>query len=86
MLKHTILAGLLGLAALSTTASAQDNTAQCDDAGMKQLQSSIDMEQNQTNKDMAMKAMMMAQDSMKAGNLDQCAVHMGEARQAMTMK
>lgn len=85
MLKSTILAGLLGLAALSS-ASAQDNTAQCDDAGMKQLQSSIDMEQSQANKDMAMKAMVMAQDAMKAGSLDQCAVHMGEARQAMTMK
>lgn len=85
MLKSTILAGVLGLAALST-AYAQDNTAQCDDAGMKALQSSIDMEQDQTNKDMAMKAMVMAQDSMKAGNLDECAVHMGEATQAMKMK
>ena len=82
MLKSIVLAGVLGLAGFST-AYAQDNTAVCDDAGIKTLQSSIDLEQSQTNKDKAMKEMMAAQEAMKNNQLDVCAQHMGMATQAL---
>ena len=57
----------------------------CDDASMMKMQSDMDANAMATKdqKDMAMKEMTMAKDSMKANKLDDCAMHMDNAMKAV---
>jgi hypothetical protein len=59
----------------------------CDDASMMKMQGEMDAMTDpamKDKKDMAMKEMEMAKDSMKANKTDDCAMHLDGAMKAMT--
>ena len=92
MLK-SILAVAAVTFALATPVLASDmakaDMPTCDDATMKMMNDAIKADTDPKMKDgvdMANKAMAMAGDSMKAGKMDDCSMHMGEAKKAMMMK
>jgi hypothetical protein len=71
----------LTLATLAAPAMAMD--MKCDEASMSMMKSDIDGTKDASMKKMASDHMMMAQQSMKAGKMDDCKMHMGEAMKSM---
>ena len=87
MIKTLAAAGLLSLA-LGTSAYAMD-PMKCDDASMMKMQTEMDAMTDPMMKDqkeMAMKEMTMAKDSMTAGKTDDCTMHMEAAQKEMMKK
>jgi hypothetical protein len=65
-----------------------DDMMKCDDASMMKMKADLDAmtgDAMMAKKEMAMKEMDMASDAMKAGKMDDCTMHMGEAMKAMKM-
>lgn len=63
-----------------------DDMMKCDDASMMMMQTEMDKVTDPAMKDkkeMAMKEMDMAKMAMKDGKMDDCTMHMGEAKKAM---
>ena len=87
MFKTLAAVAFLGLA-LAAPARA-DDMAKCDDATMKMVNDAIKADTDPKMKDDVMKAtdaMMMADKSMKDHKMDDCSMHIGEAKKAMMMK
>ena len=86
MTRTLVIAGIFALG-LGPSAFAAGGM-KCDDASMMQMQADMDANTMATKdqKDMAMKEMMMAKDSMKSNKLDDCSMHMGKAMDAMKME
>ena len=57
----------------------------CDNASMMKMQSEVDAMKSsmKAEKDMAMKHMDMAKDSMKANKMEDCKMHLDQAMKAM---
>ena len=85
MPKPAVFAILLGLA-FSSTALAQEDATVCDSLGMDTLQAQIDREGDQTRKMAAMEHQKLALAAMERKQLDECAVHLGRAREALGAK
>ena len=72
--------------ALIQPALADDTMMKCDDASMMKVQGDIDAMTDASmasQKEMAMKEMEMAKDSMKANKTDDCVMHIDNAMKAM---
>jgi hypothetical protein len=80
MLKMSVLAALLAVAALSPAYAAQDL---CNDAHMKQMDDMIAKMTDATKKKEATAALDMSKAAMKKGDKAGCMKHMDEAHKAM---
>jgi hypothetical protein len=80
MLKTTVLAASLGIAAAFSPAYAQDL---CTDAHMKQMDDMIAKMTDATKKKEATTALDMSKAAMKKGDKAGCMKHMDEAHKAM---
>ncbi|CAN5360814.1 hypothetical protein BH10PSE7_BH10PSE7_25450 [soil metagenome] len=88
MIKSTLIAAVFAISFVSP-AFADDMMAKCDDASMMKMQADMDAMTDASmkmQKDMAMKEMDMAKDSMKAGKMDDCSMHMDKAMKEMMKK
>jgi hypothetical protein len=87
MMKLLFGAAVLGLAL--TAPAYADDMMKCDDATMMMMQTEMDAVTDAAmmeKKEMAMKEMEMAKTSMKDGKMDDCTMHMGEAKKTMMTK
>lgn len=85
MIKSILAASALGIC-LIQPAFADDAMMKCDDASMMKMQTDMDAmtgDAMKPQKEMAMKEMDMAKDSMKANKTDDCMMHMDNAMKAM---
>jgi hypothetical protein len=83
-----LLAAAVAAFALATPALA-DDMAKCDDATMKMVDDAIKADTDPKMKndvDMATKEMDMAMAAMKDNKMDDCSMHIGEAKKHMMMK
>ena len=80
MLKFALLTAFA--VSVAVPAFAMDDM-KCDDASMMTMQTKIDAMTDKNKKDMAMKHMEMAKDSMKANKMDDCKMHMEETMKGM---
>jgi hypothetical protein len=83
-----LLAAAVAAFALATPALA-DDMAKCDEATMKMVDDAIKADTDPKMKegvDMATKEMEMAMASMKDNKMDDCSMHIGEAKKHMMMK
>ena len=71
----------LALATLAAPAMAMD--MKCDNASMAMMKTDVDGMKDASKKKMATDHMMMAQQSMKAGKMADCKMHMDEAMKSM---
>lgn len=84
MLKSTLAAALLGFVMIAP-AYAQD--MMCDDASMMKMKTDMDAMTDpamKEKKEMAMKEMDMAKESMAANKMDDCKMHMENAKKGMS--
>jgi hypothetical protein len=83
-----LLAAAVAAFALATPVLA-DDMAKCDEATMKMVDDAIKADTDPKMKndvDMATKEMEMAMASMKDNKMDDCSMHIGEAKKHMMMK
>ena len=88
MLKSTFLAAAFAIAFIQPVFAedAMKADVKCDDASMMKMQTEMDAVTDpamKEQKEMAMKEMDMAKDSMKAGKTDDCMMHLDGAMKAM---
>lgn len=63
----------------SMPAMADDMMMKCDEATVMKMDKEVDAISDPSMKEMAMKDMMMAKESMKMNKMDECIAHMGKA-------
>jgi hypothetical protein len=88
MLKLTLVAAAFAIAFIQPV-YAEDSMMKCDDASMMKVQTEMDAMTDsamKAQKEMAMKEMEMAKDSMKANKAEDCMMHMDNAMKAMKKK
>ena len=84
MMKSLFVAAIAGFALIAPAHAAE--MTKCDDATMMMMQSEMDKVTDAAmmeKKEMAMKEMDMAKTAMKDGKMDDCSMHMGEAKKTM---
>ena len=91
MLRSTLVAAAMTIAFMhpAVAEDAMKSDMKCDDATMMKMQTEMDAITDpamKEKKDMAMKEMDMAKESMKADKMDDCMMHMDGAMKAMMDK
>lgn len=85
MLKPILVAAALAIAFIQP-AFAQDTMVKCDDASIMKVQTKVDAITDaamKEKKEMAMKELDMAKETMKANKTDECVMHVENAMKAV---